>query len=241
MNKKIDQGLIVISFAISLYFSGLFLPSLSIAYSVDLIFKGETLSANLKEVPLKTVLEKISREKGVWVEGKESVLEKKVSLEFRELSLTDGLKRILAPMNYSLVFDLERDLVGIIIIDKGKPDYSMSKGRAVPTRRPISSLTRKDQANINGSFKVIGNISPLGHPVKPTAEELESLKVIKNSPPPGGPVKVSPEELESLKVIKNCPPPGGPVKVTEEELESLKIIKNSPPPGGPVKISTEEP
>jgi len=240
MNKKIDQGLIVISCAISLYFSGLFLPSLSIAYSVDLIFKGETLSANLKEVPLKTVLEKIREEKGIWIEGKESVLEKKVSLEFRGLSLQDGLKRVLASMNYSLVFDLERKLVGVIIIDKGKFGHALPKGRDGPTRKPISALIKKEHGNIRSS-EVIRNISPLGHPVKPTEEELESLKVIKNCPPPGGPVKVSPEELESLKVIKNCPPPGGPVKVTEEELESLKIIKNSPPPGGSVKISTEKP
>jgi len=238
MNKKIDQGLIVISCAISLYFSGLFLPSLSIAYSVDLTFKGETLSANLKEVPLKTVLEKISREKGVWIKGNDSVLEEKVSIEFRELSLTDGLKRIRAPMNYSLVFDLERNLVGVIIIGKEKPGYAMAKGRAVPTRKPFSSQSRKEQVNTNWPFKVIGNISPLGSPVKPTAEELESLKVIKNCPPPGGPIKVSPEEFESLRVIKNCSPPGGPVKASAEGLESLMVVKSSPPAeDSPVKIT----
>ncbi len=194
MNKKIDQGLIVISCAISLYFSGLFLPSLSTAYSVDLVFKGETLSANLKEVPLKTVLDKIREEKGIWIEGKESVLEKKVSLEFRGLSLQDGLKRVLASMNYSLVFDLEKNLVGVIIIDKGKLGHAMPKDSVVPMGRHISSLTKKEKANVNGPFKVMRDTSS-----------------------PGGPVKVTDQELESLKVVKNCPPPGGPVKATVEQ------------------------
>jgi len=194
MNNKFDRAFIIISCAISLYFSALFLPSLSIAYSVALIFKGETLSANLKEVPLKAVFEKISREKGVWIKGNDSVLEEKVSIEFRELSLSDGLKRILASMNYSLVFNLERKLVGVIIVDKGKLGHAMPKDSVVPMGRHISSLTKKEQANVNGPFKVMRDTSS-----------------------PGGPVKVTDQELESLKVVKNCPPPGGPVKATVEQ------------------------
>ena len=121
MKNNIKKALVTISCGIALFLSGLTLPNWSIATGVDLVFKEETLSANLDEVPLKVVLEKISREKGIWIKGKGSVLEGKVSLQFRDLSLQDGLSKILAQCNHILVFNRAGRLIELYIIGKGKP------------------------------------------------------------------------------------------------------------------------
>ncbi len=44
-------------------------PPNSTAKEVDLTFKDMTLSANLKAVPLKFIVEKIGKEKGIWFKG----------------------------------------------------------------------------------------------------------------------------------------------------------------------------
>ena len=45
---------------------------------VDLTIKGKTLSAKLKEIPLKDILEKLERETGIWFKSDESVFAEEV-------------------------------------------------------------------------------------------------------------------------------------------------------------------
>jgi len=224
------KALIVI-FTFCSFSLGIIFPAWCGEEDVLLKCKGEILSANLKEITLKMILEKLGKERGVWFKCDNRVLDSKVSAHFKGLSLEEGLKRILSSMNYSLVFDSDRRLVGLIIIGKGSPGIAKVNRGAVPSRKTISSPGKREQANVKGPFKVIRNIPPPGGRVKTTREEIENFKVIKNSPPPGGPVKATAKEIENFKVIKNLPPPGGPVEVTPEELDKFKVIKNCPPPG----------
>lgn len=233
MKNNIKKALVIISCTIALFLSGLTLPNWSIAAAVDLVFKEETLSANLKKVPLKVVLEKISREKGIWFKGDASVLEGKVSLQFQNLTLHDGLKRILAQIDHSLVFNRAGRLIGLYIVGKSAGPFTPQSAAAMPAADKHATAELSLKIEKNGRLH---NEAP----VEISEEELKGLKIIKNCPPPGGPVEISARELESLKIIKNCLPPGGPVKVSPEELESLKVIKNCSPPGGPVKASAEE-
>jgi hypothetical protein len=150
MKKSIKKALVTISCGIAFFLSGLTLPNWSIATGVDLVFKEETLSANLDEVPLKVVLEKISREKGIWIKGKGSVLEGKVSLQFRDLSLQDGLRRILAQCNYILVFNRAGRLVELYIIGK---DKSQTAG-ILTTKSDVVMPGDDKHATSGSSFKI---------------------------------------------------------------------------------------
>jgi len=47
-----------------------------------LVFQGATVTANLKEVPLKTVFEKIQNETGIWFKFDEFELDERVSIQF---------------------------------------------------------------------------------------------------------------------------------------------------------------
>ena len=86
--------------------------------SNNLIFQGAAVTANLKEVPLKTVFEKVQRETGIWFRVAESELDERVSIQFENLSVKEGLKRILRTMNYSLLFDQDNNLVGAFVFGK---------------------------------------------------------------------------------------------------------------------------
>ena len=47
-----------------------------------LVFQGTTVTANFKEVPLKTVFEKIQNETGIWFKFDEFELDERVSIQF---------------------------------------------------------------------------------------------------------------------------------------------------------------
>jgi len=193
---------------------------------VDLTIKGETLSAKLKEIPLKDILEKLERETGIWFKGDESVFAEMVSVQFKDLSLEDGLKRILAFKNYSLLFDRDKGLVGVIVLgESGKTTHSSkalkehvagdSEFKAVQ-----GSSSPGDTRSAPVKMKIITNSSP---PKNSNAKPIEG-KIIKNSPPPENP-NAQPIDMT---IKKNSPPPGNP---NAKPIDTT-IIKNSPPPGG---------
>jgi len=210
---------------------GLLSPILAINSDIYLKLENDRLSADLDQVQLKEVIKKIVEEKGIWFKGSESLLEEKVSVQFTNLSLDNGLKRILSSMSYSLIFNYNRQLEGVIIIAQNRHHPGVLEEGAISKEPSGLSTSKKEQTGNKGPFKVIRNSPPPGNQTKATTEEVESFKIIRNTTPPGSPVKPSPEELDHFKVIKNLPPPGGPVKATGKELENFKVIRNSPPPG----------
>ncbi len=98
---------------------------------IYLKFTEETLSVDLEEASLRAIMERVKQERGIWVKGGESLLDEKVSLQFKDLPIQDGMARILSAMNYSLIFDRDSNLVGVILV--GKRSKTSVRER---TRRP---------------------------------------------------------------------------------------------------------
>jgi type II secretory pathway component GspD/PulD (secretin) len=86
--------------------------------SSTLIFQGATFSANLEEVSLESVFDKILKETGIWFRVPESDLEEKISVRFKNLPVQEGLRRILRTMNYSLLFDQDNKLIGAFVFGR---------------------------------------------------------------------------------------------------------------------------
>ena len=63
---------------------------------VDFTVEGEVLSANLKEIPLKGIFERIEKEKRICFKGDKSLFAERISVEFTDLPLEKGIKRIFA-------------------------------------------------------------------------------------------------------------------------------------------------
>jgi hypothetical protein len=216
------------------------LPASAAGWDIDLTIEGEVLSARLRGVPLKAVLETLERERGIWFKGNSLLLDERITVQFTDLPLEEGLNRILAPMNYSLVFDRNGRLVGVIVVARGTENRPASETRAGEEQRIPSSPAANEKASHNRPVTKSGNNNPQGGYIKGIKEDREDFTVIRNCPPPGGPVEVTPGDRERFGVTKNCPPPGSPFKIRGEELENFEVIRDSGPPGGPVKITAEE-
>jgi hypothetical protein len=254
---------LIVTLMIYSFFLGVFPPVLGAGRDIDLTIEGETLSAKFRKVPLKIILEKLERDKGIWFRGESSLLEEEVTVQFTGLPFEGGLKRILASTNHSLMYDGNERLIGVIVIGKGKADHDVSKGRAGTSKRTIPAPGRNERTDVNRALSVMRNnlhrgdnvkigteerenframsVSPSsGDPVESTEQEPEDFGAIKNSPPPGGPIEGTGKERENFMVIKDSPPPGGPVESTEQGPENFRVIRNTPPPGGPVEVSPEK-
>ena len=109
--------------------------------NIDLQFNDQTLSARIREAPLRDIIAKLKREKGIWFKlwfkGSEFLLDEKVSAQFSDLSVDKGLGRIFSSMNYSLVFDQHDHVIGVVLLQKSPKSRSVRR-RSVPHRRRIT-------------------------------------------------------------------------------------------------------
>jgi hypothetical protein len=132
---KKERGLIV-------FLSVLFLPILLYTHPVrgeliDIQFDQTRVSAKLNRAPVDIVFERFGRKYGLWFRGLENLFNPQVSVEFKDLSLEEAIKRVLRAANYSVVFDEADTLIGVIIICPNKSGCSTSKGRHIAFRDMI--------------------------------------------------------------------------------------------------------
>lgn len=125
-------------------FSGLLfitatIPSLGAQGVWELNFKGHSVSAKFEGVPLETILAEIYEERRIRYQVDETLLQKPITTEFSDLSLEDGLRRILVNMNYALTFDSNNRLLGIFVAAKDTGKSGTSWGNYVATRMNISN------------------------------------------------------------------------------------------------------
>jgi len=186
----------------------LMFPGLSTIYALPgaagLRISDDTISAELDKTPLIEILETIRREKSIWYKCREILLDEKVSVKFHDVSLENGLNRLLARFNYSLVFDSNQQIIGVLILGKNRSEGSSDH------RQVKRKVERKN-------------------PLDPARYHLRNFKPVIKPYPPGGPVK----EDDTKKIIKpnttgfSETPPGGPVSVSARELERFKMRNNS--------------
>jgi len=232
-------------------FMGPFPPALAGDGNIDLTVEGEFLSARLKGVPLTTILEKLERERGIWFRGDSSLLEEAISVQFTDLPFAEGLGRILNSMNYSLVFDGNDRLAGVIVIGESVADGADSKSRAGVQRRTISPSERDEQADMDRTFAGMGNSPPaatgesrrnsgvIGNYPQPE-EEPGKFTVVRDSPPPVSPGEIATGIRDDFTVVTNCPPPDGPSQGTGESPDGFTVTENCPPPGDPAEVGTQQ-
>ena len=104
---------------------------------IDLDFGNRTLSANITEAPLRAVIGEIKEEKiwfKIWLKESKVSLYEKVSVQFKDLPIRDGLKRILSTMNHSLILDNHGKLLGVFLL--GRP----ARARGRPRRRGVAPI-----------------------------------------------------------------------------------------------------
>jgi len=99
-------------------------------------FEQQIFTVKLEEAPLRSVFERIKREKHLWIKGSRFLLDEKVSVQFKDLSIKDGLQRILRNMNHCLIFDKHSKLLGVIVVGR-KPIRPRRRRLPVPPKRTL--------------------------------------------------------------------------------------------------------
>jgi len=235
------------------------------AWAENVTIQNGRMSVDLKEASIVDVAKDIEKDSGITFKGDESLLEEKVSVSFKDLPLEDGIKRILANMNYSLMYDSRGEVSGVMIMAEGTESGAPpAQIRQAPARapspverrpvvrrpRPTSPLaaggSRAPTARVRTSPSRTSPQRPTqAAPPAPQAEEEsnlpEAFRTIENAPPPGGPVVSDGPLPPAFRVIENAEPPGGKVKSGQPTPEAFKVEKNVPPPGGAVESPGEKP
>ena len=111
--------------------------------TIHLSFNNRFFSARIRQAPRNNILKRINEKTGIWfkllTKEKESGLDEKVSVEFKNISIEDGLDRIFGSVNHCLIFDKQAYVIGVYIL--GMPvKYRFRRTRryvprAVPRRR----------------------------------------------------------------------------------------------------------
>ena len=210
--------------------------------AIDLKLKGDTVSANLKGAVLEDILEDLNMKRGIWWKGDQSVLEEKVTVQFTNLSLENGVKRILGLLDHCLYFDDNGRLVGVFLTGKGGPVREMNKGsRNIVAKTASSPVKEKNITPDNSSSHTVGIVSPVKRPIQSTVKVLKVPKSSRHTQSPGDFPAGTVGQIEGPKVVKNCPTPGGSIQLSAEELKNLTVRKNLPPPGGHLNLNKESP
>jgi hypothetical protein len=128
---------------------------------LELDFNGETCSLSIAKVPLKTVLTKIKDEKGIWFKVTHLSADETISIRFRDLSIREGIERILRNFNYSLHFDQNGKLMGATILGmKEGSDYRSKKLSAKSRRKYRKGIHPKTLSGLEGSSQELPYDSP---------------------------------------------------------------------------------
>ncbi len=101
---------------------------------IYLDFENQIITAKLEEAPLRSVSERIKRGKDIWIKGSRFLLDERVSVQFKDLSIEDGLDRILRNMNHCLIFDQHSNLLGVIVVGR-KPIRRNRRRLTVPPKK----------------------------------------------------------------------------------------------------------
>ena len=78
--------------------------AISVNSSAEINITDGIISAEIKKIPLKDVLEKLEKEYGLSYEAADMILKREVSVKFDNLPLKKGINKIVFPLSYSIVY-----------------------------------------------------------------------------------------------------------------------------------------
>jgi hypothetical protein len=178
---------------------------------INIEFRGQSMSAELKGASLEQVLETLKRKKGIWFEAPKSLLEEKVSILFQDLPLEEGFRRIIFQFNHALVFNRDKRLIGLFLFGKIMPGELLGQD-ARTFAETLRSQPEKEAT------------------VKKNPFELGSFRTLKSSRRP----KTKSPDTE---IGKKFPFPENP----KTEMGGANIFKGSPSSENPFAGKTSQP
>lgn len=170
------------------------------------------MSADLREASLVSVARDIENQAGISFKGDESLLEETVSVAFNDLPLEQGIKRILASLSYSLLYDGRGEVSAVVIMSEASaPPGAQPQIRRAPPRPGAPAPARQRpvirRPGATPQFAPGQRRTPV--PARPRA----TPRTIPQRPaqvPPASPQAPSESNLpEPFRGIESAPPGGG--------------------------------
>jgi|GEM_PF-7077518 type II secretory pathway component GspD/PulD (secretin) len=103
----------------------------------EILYADGLLSVELREAPLRDVLQEVARQAGLSLRLSRSVGQRTLSTSFKDLPLQQALKRLLhlaGQRNYLMLYSLEGQLQALRVLKESPPRLARKK----PPRRPPS-------------------------------------------------------------------------------------------------------
>ncbi len=97
--------------------------------SKNVKIEGSLISVQVKEIMLDELVKEIKKRTGIEFDISESLLESEVSVNFKELTLLEGLKKVLYPLNYAIIYSPDDEISRVIVLDKGDGSTMMAYNR----------------------------------------------------------------------------------------------------------------
>ncbi len=105
--------------------------------------EGDRISVDAKGIALGEIVKEIKNSTGIEFVLSKTLLETKISVGFKELSLPEGLKKIIDPLNYAVVYDPGGEISKVIIIDTNEDSkmtaYDEKVDESFPDSQDVST------------------------------------------------------------------------------------------------------
>ena len=201
--------------------------------------QGGRMSVDLREASLVTVARDIERQSGISFKGDESLLDETVSVAFKDLPLEQGVKRILAGLNYGLLYDSRGEISEVVIMSEGSvPGTAQPRIRRAPVRPGAPAQQRPviRRPGTSAPFVPGERITPV--PVRPRTPSPGSSRQRQSQSAPSASQALEDSSLpEPFRTIENAPAGGAE---SEGPLHpAFRVEESAEPPAAP-EISPKE-
>jgi hypothetical protein len=196
--------LFAIGFILLFSLSGSFSWSRADNGEIKINFTGSSMSVRLEDAPLDLILAELKRQKGIWFNWNESLANETISIQFKDLSIEEGLSRILSHISHALIFDQNKQLSGMFIISNEGTNPKLIQDKRNYRKKAFPSQSTEDIRVDRSSIKNSDNpFSKAKSKVKPTEivtekpfSQIES-QVVQISNAPLSEVSSSPQQSVS--------------------------------------------
>ena len=148
--------------------------------SISIKWQDENMTADIKNAPINEVLKKIEKEQGLLFTIADPLLNKKISVSFKNLKFSEAMKRILKLFNYTFIFDKNGSLKKVNVVAMGDPANMNNlhiSGPKSPDNPPHVVIPEALPENSQSKTR----LSPSDN--RPTPEELEAMNPGAGNPP----------------------------------------------------------
>ena len=123
--------------------------------------EGDRISVDAKGIALGEIVKEIKNSTGIEFELSKTLMEKKISVGFKELSLPEGLKKIIDPLNYAVVYDPGGMISKVIIIDTNEDSkmtaYAKKVDESFPDSQDVSTSKVEPDNDVSSAENASGS------------------------------------------------------------------------------------